>query len=50
MKIARIPGEAFDADQITPNCEECGRDEYSCDCIFDEDGEWVSFGEENSND
>jgi hypothetical protein len=30
--IARAPFEAFDADQITPRCEECGLSEYSCEC------------------
>lgn len=30
--IARVSGEAFDADQITPNCEECGKNEYACLC------------------
>lgn len=36
--IARVAGEAFDADQITPNCEECGRSEYSCECEEGEEG------------
>lgn len=31
-RIARVAGEAFDADQVTPNCEECARSEYSCEC------------------
>jgi len=31
--IARVPGEAFDADQISDwRCRECGRGEYGCAC------------------
>lgn len=30
--VARVAGEAFDADQITPNCECCGLNEYACVC------------------
>jgi hypothetical protein len=31
-RIARVSGEAFDADQIGWSCDECGHDEYSCEC------------------
>jgi len=34
--IARVPGEAFDADQITQRCEDCGLSEYSCECEVEE--------------
>ena len=30
--FVRVAGEAFDADQIGWSCDECGRDEYSCEC------------------
>lgn len=30
--FVRVAGEGFDADQVTPPCEECGLDEYSCEC------------------
>jgi hypothetical protein len=36
-RIARVPGEAFDADQIGWSCDECGRDEYGCDCEIEAD-------------
>lgn len=32
QRIARVAGEAIDADQITPNCECCGLNEYACEC------------------
>jgi hypothetical protein len=32
VRVLRVPGEAFDADQITPNCSECGLNEYACEC------------------
>jgi hypothetical protein len=31
-RIARVTGERFDADQIQWACDECGLDEWSCDC------------------
>jgi hypothetical protein len=30
--FVRVSGEAFDADQIGWSCDECGHDEYSCEC------------------
>lgn len=31
-RIARVSGEAFDADQIGWVCDECGLSEYGCEC------------------
>ncbi|MES2752844.1 MAG: hypothetical protein V4661_15865 [Pseudomonadota bacterium] len=39
-RIARVAGEFFDADQITPNCDECGLSEYRCLC---EPEEWPAM-------
>jgi hypothetical protein len=30
--IARVPGENFDCDRVTPNCEVCNLNEYACLC------------------
>ncbi len=30
---ARVAGEALDADQIGWTCDDCDRDEYSCECV-----------------
>lgn len=30
--IARVHGERFDCDHLGWLCDECDRDEYSCDC------------------
>jgi hypothetical protein len=30
--IARVPGEQFDADQVTLPCEVCNLNEYGCMC------------------
>jgi hypothetical protein len=30
--IARVPFEAFDADQVSLPCESCGLSEYACLC------------------
>jgi hypothetical protein len=42
VRVLRVPGEAFDADQITPNCSECGLNEYACECEAD-DPTWDEF-------
>ncbi len=39
-RIARVAGEAFDADQLGWTCDECHRDEYSCLC---EPEEWPAI-------
>jgi hypothetical protein len=31
-RVARVTGERFDADQIQWACDECGLDEWCCDC------------------
>lgn len=37
-KIARVAGEAFDADQLEWRCKDCGKNEYKCECEeYDED-------------
>jgi hypothetical protein len=33
----RTPGEAFDGDQVTLPCVECGLSEYSCECEIEAD-------------
>jgi hypothetical protein len=35
--VARVPFEAFDADQIGWACDECGLDEYRCMCEIEAD-------------
>lgn len=37
MNFIRVIGEGFDADQVTLPCEECGLDEYSCECGLDDE-------------
>ena len=37
--FARVSGEAFDADQITLPCEQCGLSEYECECELEDDEE-----------